>query len=131
MEFDWSVPSFHFFFNCLGKNGQDLGQSVTIQSVTMDNCDQNDDFCVAYIGVAALGQINFTTIADVNTLTCSLHAQLPGGGPWLPFPNGCAKDGCKSLSKGKCPLKNDTQATYEISITPPTFAPEVSCKRFF
>ena len=96
----------------------------------MDNCDQNDDdFCVADIGVAALGQINFTTIADVNTLTCSLHAQFNGGEPWYTFPNGCAKDGCKSLSKGKCPLKKETQATYEISITPPTFAPEVSCRK--
>ena len=90
----------------------------------MDNCDEDtDDYCVAYKGVAALGQIQFTTTKAVETLTCSLKAHL--GVVWAPFPNGCNPDGCQSLSKGKCPLSEGTSGIYEIKITPPDFAPTV------
>ena len=101
-------------------------QSVKITSVTMDNCDESDDYCVAYKGVETRGQIQFTTTKAVETLTCSLKARLSRHSFWAPFPNGCPKDGCTSLSKGKCPLSVGTSGTYDIKITPPGFAPLVS-----
>ena len=101
---------------------------MTIESVTMENCDQNDDdVCLARKGVDASGQIKFTTTEKVETLTCSVYGQMGGVGPWIPFPGGgCPKDGCASLSEGKCPLSKGTSGTYDIKITPPTYAPDVS-----
>ena len=109
-------------------NGPPIAQSVKIESVTMDHCDQkDDDVCLAHKGVEARGQIKFTTTEKVETLTCSLYAKIGGVGPWIPFPGGgCPKNGCASLSEGKCPLSKGTSGTYDIKITPPTYAPDVS-----
>merc|ERR1712062_357839 len=60
---------------CSDDNGQPIAQSVTIESVTMENCDQNDDdVCLARKGVDASGQIKFTTTEEVETLTCSVSS---------------------------------------------------------
>jgi len=108
-------------------NGQPRAQSVKIERVTMEHCDQkDDDVCVAHKGVEARGQIKFITTEKVETLTCSLHAKIGGVGPWIPFPGGgCPKDGCASLSEGKCPLSKGTSGTYDIKITPPTYPPGI------
>ena len=118
-------PYFKFI---LGENGQPIAQSVKIEKVTMEHCDQNnDDVCLAHKGVEARGQIKFITTKKVETLTCSLYGKIGGVGPWIPFPGGgCPKNGCASLSEGKCPLSKGTSGTYDIKITPPTYAPDVS-----
>lgn len=93
----------------------------------MEHCDQNnDDVCLAHKGVEARGQIKFITTKKVETLTCSLYGKIGGVGPWIPFPGGgCPKNGCASLSEGKCPLSKGTSGTYDIKITPPTYAPDI------
>lgn len=88
-------------------------------SVKIDNC--NDEYCEVKRSTPAKLEITFAPDTDSTELTSAIHAQIAG--QWIPWPLGPQSKVCANLSKGKCPLAANTEATYVVNIKIPIIAP--------
>lgn len=87
--------------------------------VKVENC--NDNYCEVKRSTPANMEITFKTTKEATDLSGTIHAQV--GGKWIPWPLGAASKVCKNLIKGECPIAENTEATYGVSIKIPIIAP--------
>lgn len=57
--------------------------------------------------------LSFFAESDAETLKTKVMVKIAGATIEYPFPK---PDACKSLSKGKCPLKKGDQLTYKLNM---------------
>lgn len=65
-------------------------------------------------------ELTFKTEKEAKVLTGAVSAYM---GVWVPYPVGDASKVCNNLLEGKCPIAADTEATYVLKVTVPSFAP--------
>ncbi|XP_055312704.1 uncharacterized protein LOC129574568 [Sitodiplosis mosellana] len=87
--------------------------------VVIDNC--NDNYCEVKRSQPAKMEVTFKTAKQATELTGTIHALI--NGVWIPWPMGAAGKVCRNLSKGQCPVAENTEATYAVSIKVPFVAP--------
>lgn len=66
-------------------------------------------------------ELTFKTNQEAKVLNGAVSAYI--GGFWAPYPLGAASKVCNNLADGKCPIAANTEATYVLQVTTPSFAP--------
>ncbi|XP_072767760.1 NPC intracellular cholesterol transporter 2 [Anoplolepis gracilipes] len=80
-------------------------------ALRVEGCDSLP--CYIYKGTNMSAQWDFLANADAKALEPRVEVSIGGISISYPFPE---KDACKSLTNGKCPLKKDTKATYNLNM---------------
>lgn len=77
----------------------------------IDGC--NSSPCTLLKGTTLIAQWDFAANKDAKSLAPHVVVTLFGNKITYPYPE---KDACKSLTNGKCPLKTNATATYNLEM---------------
>lgn len=87
-------------------------------SVNVENCNEKN--CEVRRDKPSRMELTFKTEREATVLTGAVSAYM---GVWVPYPVGDASKVCEHLLEGKCPVAENTEATYVLQVTTPSFAP--------